>query len=128
MRIGDLARRGGVSTRALRYYEDSGILEAGRTAAGHREYEEAAVDRVRLIQQLYAAGLNSDAIRALLPAIAAHESSPQIVADLIERRDGLLRRIAELQDTVARLDDMIRIAETPAERCAVPEPASRASR
>jgi MerR family regulatory protein len=36
MRIGQLAERSGVSVRALRYYEEQGLLEADRTPAGGR--------------------------------------------------------------------------------------------
>jgi MerR family transcriptional regulator, copper efflux regulator len=34
MLIGDLAARTGTTTRALRYYEEQGLLESERTAAG----------------------------------------------------------------------------------------------
>src|SRR5258708_4374886 len=59
MRIGELARRTGVSERSLRYYETQGLLRAERTPGGHREYGDWAVDRVIRIQALYAAGLPS---------------------------------------------------------------------
>ncbi|MBI0380775.1 MerR family DNA-binding transcriptional regulator, partial [Streptomyces albiflaviniger] len=62
MRIGELARRTGVSERSLRYYEQQGLMTAERTPGGHREYGEGAVDRVIRIQELYAAGLCSEKI------------------------------------------------------------------
>lgn len=40
MRIGELARRTGVSVRALRYYEEQGLLVPARAANGYREYTE----------------------------------------------------------------------------------------
>ena len=36
MRIGEVAERAGVSTRALRYYEEQGLLESDRTSSGQR--------------------------------------------------------------------------------------------
>ena len=69
MRIGELARRTGVSERSLRYYEQQGLLAAGRTAGGQREYPEEAADRVIRIQELFAAGLHSKKIGRLLPCI-----------------------------------------------------------
>jgi DNA-binding transcriptional MerR regulator len=69
MRIGELARRTGVSERSLRYYETQGLLVADRTPGGHRDYPETAVDRVIRIQELYAAGLHSEKIRQLLPCM-----------------------------------------------------------
>ncbi len=44
MRIGDVAHRAGVSARALRYYEQRGLLVADRTPSGQRSYPESAVD------------------------------------------------------------------------------------
>ena len=58
MRIGELSERASVSVRALRYYEEQGLLTAERSASGQRHYAEPAVERVRLIQHLYAAGLD----------------------------------------------------------------------
>jgi DNA-binding transcriptional MerR regulator len=56
VRIGELAERTGVSVRSLRYYETKGLLASERTSGGQREYPEAAVDRVRRIQEMFAAG------------------------------------------------------------------------
>ena len=49
MRIGELARRTGVSRRSLRYYEQHGLLHARRGGNDWREYDEPAVDRVRAL-------------------------------------------------------------------------------
>ncbi|KUL37479.1 MerR family transcriptional regulator [Streptomyces sp. NRRL F-4489] len=67
MRIGELARRAGVSTRVLRYYEQRGLLRAGRDPNGYRVYDPGAVDTVTRIRELLATGLSTDAIRELLP-------------------------------------------------------------
>lgn len=69
MRIGELAARAQVSTRALRYYEEQGILPASRTPSGQRVYGESAVVRVRLIQHLYSAGRASRTIALILPCV-----------------------------------------------------------
>lgn len=49
MRIGQLARRSGVSVRALRYYEEQRLLESARTSGGQRDYPDEALERVQLI-------------------------------------------------------------------------------
>ncbi|MCZ9346802.1 MerR family transcriptional regulator, partial [Streptomyces sp. TRM76130] len=81
MRIGELARRTGVSERSLRYYEQQGLLSAARTPGGHREYPEGAVERVRRIQELYAAGLYSAKIAELLPCMRDSDGGPARTAD-----------------------------------------------
>src|SRR3954471_8132306 len=69
MRIGELARRTGVSERSLRYYEEQGLLEPERTPAGYRVYAESDVDVVRHVRMLLAAGLNTRFISNVLPCM-----------------------------------------------------------
>ncbi|ANS63134.1 transcriptional regulator, MerR family [Streptomyces lincolnensis] len=52
MRIGEVAEQAGVSVRALRYYEEQGLLGSMRTSGRQRQYADGAVERVRMIQQL----------------------------------------------------------------------------
>jgi DNA-binding transcriptional MerR regulator len=64
--IGQLARRSGLASSALRYYERVGLLSpAGRTG-GRRQYSVASVERVALIQLCQDAGFTLREIRALL--------------------------------------------------------------
>ncbi|MGV9886954.1 MerR family transcriptional regulator [Streptomyces sp. NPDC003395] len=116
MRIGELARRTGVSERSLRYYETQGLLTAERTPGGHRDYPQGAVDRVIRIQELYAAGLHSDKIRQLLPCMRDQDGGPsaiatqRLVTDLTAERDRIDRMIADLKRSRDTLDDVIRTA------------------
>jgi DNA-binding transcriptional MerR regulator len=109
LRIGEIASRSGVSVRALRYYEEQGLLEAERSASGQRRYPEAAVGRVHFIQQLYAAGLTSKDVLELLPCVHTGVATPAMLARLVEQRDGIDRQIAELTQARERLDEVIRI-------------------
>ncbi|APC37669.1 MULTISPECIES: MerR family transcriptional regulator [Nocardiopsis] len=117
MRIGELARRSGVSPRSLRYYEQQGLLASERTPGGHREYAEAAVDRVVRIQELYAAGLCSAKIVTLLPCMRDADGGPAATADahlvreLRTERERIDRMIADLRRSRELLDDVIASAE-----------------
>ncbi|MBL1082195.1 MerR family transcriptional regulator [Streptomyces actinomycinicus] len=119
MRIGELARRTAVSERSLRYYETQGLLTSDRTPGGHRDYPEAAVDRVVRIQELYAAGLNSDRIRQLLPCMRDQDGGPSAIATprlvdvLAAERDRIDRMIADLVRSRDTLDEVIRTARRP---------------
>jgi DNA-binding transcriptional MerR regulator len=107
MRIGELAKRAGVSVRALRYYEEQGLLTSTRTAGGQRKYGEQAVRQVELIQQLYAAGLASRTISGLLPCVVSGEVTPELLDRLTAERDRIDDQLANLQQTRDRLDDII---------------------
>lgn len=116
MRIGELARRTGVSERSLRYYEKQGLLTAERTAGGHREFPGSAVDRVIRIQELFAAGLCSAKIGQLLPCMRDTDggpseiATPRLVADLTTERGRIDRMIADLVRSRDVLDDVIAAA------------------
>ena len=113
MRIGELARRTGVSERSLRYYEERGLLTADRTPGGQREYPDRAVDRVIRIQELFAAGLNSDKIAQLLPCMRdvdggpSEIATPRLVADLAGERNRIDRMMTELANSRDVLDEVI---------------------
>ncbi|OIH95661.1 MerR family transcriptional regulator [Curtobacterium sp. MCBA15_001] len=113
MRIGDLAARAGVSVRSLRYYEEQGLLVAERTTSGQRTYDEPAVDRVRLVQQLYAAGLSSRTVAQLLPCVDAGRATEESFALLTAERDRITAQLAELTAARDRLDEVIAISEHP---------------
>ncbi|QKV96832.1 MerR family transcriptional regulator [Streptomyces sp. NA02950] len=116
MRIGELARRSGVSERSLRYYEQQGLLRAERTPGGHRDYGDWAVDRVIRIQELLAAGLNSAKIAQLLPCMRDGDGGPseiatrQLVTELIGERDRIDRMIGDLIRSRDVLDEVIATA------------------
>jgi len=113
MRIGELARRTGVSERSLRYYEEQGLLLADRTPGGQRDYPERAVDRVIRIQELFAAGLHSKKIARLLPCLRDADggpseiATPALVSELVAERDRIERMMTELASSREVLSDVI---------------------
>lgn len=112
MRIGELAAKAGVSVRALRYYEEQHLIAARRSESGQRHYPESSVDRVKLIQQFYAAGLGSKAIVELLPCVHTGIATPAMLDRLAAERDRIDVRIRDLNDTLRRLDAVITAART----------------
>jgi len=113
VRIGDLAAATGASVRSLRYYEEQGLLAAERTAGGQRSYADASVERVQLVQQLFAAGLPSRTIVRLLPCVDAGVATPESFALLVAERDRITTQLAELEAARDRLDEVIAISEHP---------------
>lgn len=69
MRIGELARRTGVTERALRYYEEQNLLKPARLPSGYRDYAPSDVETVSHVRSLLAAGLPSHLIADLLPCM-----------------------------------------------------------
>lgn len=113
MRIGELATLTGTTTKALRFYEDSGLLRpAGRTATGYRQYSEEAVARLDFIRRGRAAGLTLAQIREVLDVRdRGHAPCRHVEGLLAARLRALDAQIADLQalrGTVAELHDAAR--------------------
>ncbi|KIF68254.1 MerR family transcriptional regulator [Streptomyces sp. AcH 505] len=117
MRIGEVADQAGVSVRALRYYEQQDLLQACRSPGGHRHYPDTAVSRVRLIQQLYAAGLPSRVVRDVLPCVDSGEASPKLLDQMEAERVRIDERITDLLAVRDRLDDVITLTRDPDADC-----------
>ena len=113
-RISDAARRTGLPTSTLRYYERIGLLPApGRTDAGYRAYEERALDRLAFIARAKALGLRLDEIAELADLWDADRCGPvqarlrdlinARVADTHEKAAALIQLSAELSSFVSAL-------------------------
>ncbi|MDQ2650697.1 MAG: MerR family transcriptional regulator [Actinomycetota bacterium] len=66
--IGDLARRTGLATSAIRYYERRGLFAADERRSGQRRYSEASLRTLIFIGMLQDAGLSLDEIAGVLTA------------------------------------------------------------
>jgi DNA-binding transcriptional MerR regulator len=103
MRIGELARRAGTTTRALRFYEAQGLLEAHRSANGYRDYDETDIRLVNEILALRAAGLSLDDTRPFVDCLRAGHQAGDACADSIEVYQ---RKLAEVDACLDRLNSV----------------------
>jgi DNA-binding transcriptional MerR regulator len=110
VRIGELARLTGVSPRSLRWYGEQSLLLETRTSGGHREYDDDAVDRVRAIQVLFAAGVPARHVAGMLPCLYNGTTCPATVERLEEERTRLRAQAAGLAATLERLDQVVQDA------------------
>ncbi len=110
MRIGELARATGATTRALRFYEEQGLLQARRLPNGYRDYADEAVARVRSIRYLLDHGLTLEDVAQFRCCLdgdlsgRSAEPAPALVAVAQRRLDVLdarLRALAEVRDHLA---------------------------
>jgi DNA-binding transcriptional MerR regulator len=90
--IGELARRTGVATSALRYYERIGLLSPAGRAGRRRRYEESSAERVALIRLYQDAGFTLAEIGQLLAATGRGRRDWGRLAE---------RKIAELDTRIA---------------------------
>ncbi len=112
VRIGELARATGTTARALRHYEQAGLISSERAPNGYRVYDETAVVRVRNIRSLLAVGLTLDDVRVFLPCldgdVAAAPPSDKGLRVARERLAVLDERIAAQMQARDRLRTALR--------------------
>ncbi|WP_026343404.1 MerR family transcriptional regulator [Nocardia sp. BMG111209] len=108
MNIGELSRRTGASVRALRYYEECGLLAPERRPNGYREFDEPAVIAVRRIRILLSASLPTSVIAEILPCVV--DETVVLAGTCPELRDGLARernRITSEIDAMVEARDIL---------------------
>ena len=119
MKIGELAEQGQVSAKTIRYYESIGLLhEPDRTDSGYRNYDDAAVERLRFIRDAQATGLSLAEIASVLELKESGERSCQHTTAL------LTRHLSEIDEQIARLQDARSTLSALADRAAGLDPAS----
>jgi MerR family transcriptional regulator, copper efflux regulator len=111
VRIGELAALVGASTRALRYYEQQGLLSSTRDDNGYRQYDEGALVRVRNIRDLLDVGLTTEDVRGFLeqgclerPLARTPRCTGErdTIRNRLESLDGRISRLQEVRDRLAR--------------------------
>ncbi|CAN5598574.1 MerR family transcriptional regulator [soil metagenome] len=123
LRIQEVAAETGLTTRAIRYYEEIGLLEpAARSDGAYRLFDASDLERLRFIKDLRDdAGFSLTQIGQLLEDEAARERNRErlrTTSEPGERRaileDARVRteqQIATLREKRDRLDGMIAEAE-----------------
>ncbi|MDX3434154.1 MerR family transcriptional regulator [Streptomyces sp. ME01-18a] len=108
VRIGELARATGTTARALRHYEQAGLISSQRAPNGYRIYDERVVVRVRNIRYLLAAGLTLDDVRVSCRAWTVmwppHRPRARACGSALERLAVLNERIAAQTEARDRLE------------------------
>ena len=113
MRIGELAREAGVTTKTVRYYESVGVLDARRLPNGYRDYSDRDVRIVKEVRSLNTLGIPVEQSRPFLDCLvdghargddcpaslatyrAAIEEFDERIEDLTNRRAALAALLAD---------------------------------
>ncbi|MFP4127352.1 MAG: Cu(I)-responsive transcriptional regulator [Alphaproteobacteria bacterium] len=112
MNIGAAAKRSGLTTKTIRFYEDIGLVPAaGRDPNGYRRYGEREVHLLRFVHRARSLGFTVDECRELLALYGDRErASADVKALALARIRDIERKIEELEKMKATLQHL-------AERC-----------
>ncbi|HEY4916317.1 MAG TPA: redox-sensitive transcriptional activator SoxR [Solirubrobacteraceae bacterium] len=128
--IGEVARRSGVATSALRFYEERGLIASERAGSGHRRFARPVLRRVAFIVFAQRVGLTLEEIGAELAKLPPDRAPAR--GDWARLSSGwtarIDERIAELQRLRAGLTDCIGCGCLSLDRCKLANPEDRAQR
>ncbi|AVW90571.1 MerR family transcriptional regulator [Celeribacter baekdonensis] len=109
MKIGDLAKRTGITAHTIRYYERIGLLPyAHRDGSGRRDYGEDSVVWIGFLSRLKTTGMPiRDMLRYAKLRAQGDSTGPARAVLLSEHRDRVRAHLAELHSALTVLDTKI---------------------
>lgn len=128
--IGEIAKRSGVASSALRFYEQRGLITSQRAGSGHRRYPRSVLRRVAFIVFAQRVGLTLEEIGAELAKLPPHHVPSRgdwsrLSATWSSRIE---ERIAELERLKVGLTECIGCGCLSLDRCQLANPGDRAGR
>ena len=113
MRIGELARRAGVSVQTVRYYEGRGLMpEPDRARSGYRQYDLSDVSRLRFIRRAQELGFTLAEIGDLLALRLDPSTGPEDLRGRVrEKMRGLDEKLSDLERIRSALKHLLHECE-----------------
>ncbi len=95
------AELAGMHPQTLRIYERKGLIDPARTPGGTRRYSQEDIERLQLIQEMTAEGMNLEGVRRVLA--------------LQEENRRLKKKLDRLRDKLEELEEVIELSARPAD-------------
>jgi MerR family transcriptional regulator, aldehyde-responsive regulator len=113
MKIAEVSEKYGLSADTLRYYERVGLIPpVHRNGGGIRDYDELDLKRVDFIKCMRGAGLPVEVLIDYMGLVQQGDTTIEARKEiLIEQRDQVAARLAEMQKTLDRLNYKIKVYE-----------------
>ena len=120
MKIGEIAKATGLTTKTIRYYELNRLMEEPeRTESGYRLYGQQDVERLEFVKKAKRLGLSLVEIRDILQLHAQRQSPCVHVLALLDRKldhlDNIMREMDEFRHELMRLrvESQVRLEQLP---------------
>ena len=112
LKVGELAKRTGLTVRTLHHYDAIGLLApSARSEAGYRLYNQSDIARLHCIQGLRCLGLPLNEIDSMLALNGA--SLPDVITQQMQALDQEIRRATDLRNRLKLLQDRVLVGLQP---------------
>jgi MerR family transcriptional regulator, redox-sensitive transcriptional activator SoxR len=125
--IGEVSRRSGVASSALRFYESRGLIHSDRAGSGHRRYPRPVLRRIAFIVFAQRVGLTLEEIGEELARLPENRAPTKRDWSRLSSRwsHRIDERIAELERLKVGLTECIGCGCLSLERCKLANPGDR---
>lgn len=118
MKIGELAAKMGLTTSAIRYYEQEGLIDQPERISGQRYYDESVFTKLKLIKLAQAAGFTIADIKTLVQGYA----EGQVLSEgwfhiATQKQAEVEQKIKELVQMKAVLNELLKCQCETVEAC-----------
>lgn len=108
MKIGEIAKLSGVSTRTIDYYTNRGLLSVERSEKNYRLYPDSALQTLERIHQLKKQRLSIAEIKELLDSSRLPETEV-LAEDVYEEFDCLQKKIIRLEEQMKNAPTHVKV-------------------
>ncbi|PWI33260.1 Zn(2+)-responsive transcriptional regulator [Vibrio albus] len=109
---GQLAKQLGMTTEAIRFYEQQGLLEPPRAPNGYRQYDQDCIEKMKFILHAKEVGLSLSDIQELLSIqIEPEQHTCQEVKDITQAK------LHDIEQRISQLQHMYNALKVINERC-----------
>ena len=108
MNVGEAARRSGLPSKTIRYYEEIGLLSPDRSANGYRAYSADDIHRLAFLRRARGLGFSIDDCRQLMALYRDRSRASHDVKEIAEAHvTAIEEKVRELQSMRATLQTLI---------------------
>lgn len=111
--VAEVADLLGVSPHTIRYYERAGLVRIGRSASGHRRFDEEAIRRLLFLIRMRSSGMSIADLHRYVELADQGASVAERREMMLRHRQRILEQIAELQTALAVTDYKLEVYGAP---------------
>ena len=96
--IGEVCDHLGITAHTARYYERIGLIQVGRSASGHRVFDQKAVDRLDFLVRMRSSGMGISELTRYVDLVNQGESTtPERLQIMRDQRQRIIEQIHDLE-------------------------------
>lgn len=108
MYIGEIARKTGLSIKAIRLYEEKKLIPAPKRSGRYRVYTASDIDLLLLIKDAKSLGVTLAQLESLIVLKDGQPDWQKVEQFLLQQKRRIFSEIAVLHQTIAKIDDCLR--------------------